>query len=105
MVRCHIKEFGPITPFVGLQAGLYFINMGTIRLSFAPDQRLPLLSGFASAYNLFGTGVSSTDPFVGLEIGSDFDVFGNVSVNVRAGYDAMFNGTAGFVPLSIAIGI
>ncbi len=99
------KEFGPITPFVGLQAGVYYIHMGRITLSFAPDQHNSLPVGLPSSYNYYGTGVASADPFLGLKIGSDFHILDNVFVNVRAGYDATFNRTAGFVPVSVAIGI
>ncbi len=96
------SEFGSVSSFVALQSGLYFIDMGTISLSSGSVQ---LPAGLPSSYTYVGSGVTSTEPFVGVDVGSGFTLMRNVQFNVSVGYDAAFDGRAAFVPMTVSIAI
>lgn len=100
-IEAH-SDLGPLSSFVALQSGLYFIDMGKISLS---SGSVELPAGLPSSYMYEGSGVASTEPFVGVDVGSGFTLMRNLQFNVSVGYDTAIDGRAAFVPMTVSIGI
>lgn len=97
------SRLGPFVSSVGLRGGFYTIDMGSITLMSAQPSQLP--AGYPTSYVYPGSAVTSTLPFVGINLGTGFNLLNGFMVDVRVGYDAALDGRAAFVPISLSVGI
>lgn len=97
------SRLGPVVSFVGLRGGFYTIDMGSITLMSTQPSQLP--AGFPTSYVYPGSAVASTLPFVGINLGTGFNVLNGFKIDISVGYDTALDGRAAFVPISLSIGI